>query len=359
MISLTLPNTPNNGFYCPLPGDADGVLPPYGTPCPLFSYEDDTWSGGGVDQLHVFEFKADWITPVNSTLTQVAALPNSPINVNFTLSWNDVPQPGTSQKLDAISGVLNFRAQYRRWVGYNSVVLNHAVIVNAGTKQVGIRWYELRQNTGTNVWSIYQQGTYAPDLHSRWMGSIAMDDNGSIALAYAISSSTISPSLNYTGRLATDPLGQMTFTETVAIAGTGAQAGFNRFGDYSQTSMDPDGITFWHTGEYLSGGGARTRVYSFQLPLAPLGINEIAMSTNLFAYQNESSLIIKGNKLPNNEETQVDLFDIMGKQIATKKIIPIENSIETSIDISGLSKATYLVRVGNYKFQKVIKVIIN
>lgn len=359
MIALTLPNTPNNGFYCPLPGDADGVLPPYGTPCPLFSYEDDTWSAGGVDQLHVFEFKTDWVTPANSTLTQVAALPNSPINVNFTATWDDVPQPGTTRKLDAISGVLNFRAQYRRWVGYNSVVINHAVIVNAVTKQVGIRWYELRQNTLSGVWSIYQEGTYAPDLHSRWMGSVAMDDNGSIGMAYAISSPTVSPSLLYTGRVATDPLGQMTYSETVAIAGTGAQTGFNRYGDYSQTSLDPDGITFWHTGEYLSGGVARTRIFSFQIPAAVTGIEKNTSTSELIAFQNESLLNIKGNKLPNNEEIQIDMFDITGKEIVSKKIIPNDNSIQTNIDVSGLAKGTYLVRIGNHKFQKVIKTQIN
>ncbi len=37
-----------------------------------------------------------------------------------------------------------------------------------------------------------------------------------------------------------------------------------------QTSLDPDGITFWHTGEYLgTGGNVLTRVYSFQLPAGP------------------------------------------------------------------------------------------
>ncbi len=359
MISLLLPSTPNNGFYAPLSADADGTLPPFGTPCPLVCYEDDTWSSGGTDQLHVFKFTTDWLVPTNSTLVLDQLLPTSPINVNFNVNWDDVSQPGTTQKLDAISGVLMFRAQYRIWTGYNTMVINHAVITNSVTKQVGIRWYELRQNSITGVWSIYQEGTYSPDLHSRWMASIAMDDNGSIGMAYAVSSPTVYPSLRYTGRLAGDPLGLMTFSETIAIAGTSSQTFFNRFGDYSQTSLDPDGITFWHTGEYMSGG-AKTRIFSWQIPLMTTGVNNSAnASAQLTVYQNENSLNIKGIKIPGNGEMQVDLFDVLGRELINKKVTPSDNTFETTMDISTLPKATYLLRVGSSQFQKVIKVMIN
>ncbi len=358
MISLTTPTTPSSGFFSALPADADGVLPPFGTPCPLFMYEDDTWSAGGLDQLRIFKFTADWVTPSNSTLVLDQTLPTSTINVNFNVNWDDVSQPGTTQKLDGISGVLMYRAQHRCWTGYNSVVINHAVIVDATTKQVGIRWYELRQNTTTNIWSIYQEGTYAPDLHSRWMASLSMDDNGSIGMAYAVSSGTVFPSLRYTGRNASDPLGLMTYTETVAVAGTSSQFGFNRYGDYSQTSLDPDGITFWHTGEYMSGG-SKTRIFSWQIPNVTTGISELSVKPDVLIYLNENILNVKGLKLPSDNETQVDVFDVMGKLIIGKKINPVANSFETLFDVSAYAKGTYLVRVGNEKFQKVVKVSIN
>ena len=35
----------------------------------------------------------------------------------------------------------------------------------------------------------FQQGTFAPDATYRWMGSIAMDQAGNIALGYSVSSS--------------------------------------------------------------------------------------------------------------------------------------------------------------------------
>jgi hypothetical protein len=96
-----------------------------------------------------------------------------------------------------------------------------------------------------------------------------MDDLGNIALCYAKSgSSTIYPGLYYTGRLANDPLNTMTFTEGTAIAGIISQnVGTNRYGDYAHTALDPDGSTFWHTGEWLGGtqnNPKKTRIYSFQ-----------------------------------------------------------------------------------------------
>ena len=45
----------------------------------------------------------------------------------------------------------------------------------------GIRWYELRDPNGTPT--VFQQATYAPsDGLYRWMGSMAMDRAGDIAV---------------------------------------------------------------------------------------------------------------------------------------------------------------------------------
>jgi hypothetical protein len=142
------------------------------------------------------------------------------------------------------------------------------------------------------------------------------------------------------------------------MAGTSSQTGFNRYGDYSQTTMDPDGITFWHTGEYLSSG-AKTRIFSWQIPNVSTGINEISNKPDVLVFINENTLNVKGMKLPNDNEMQVDLFDVMGKLITGKKVNPVAGSLETSFEVSTLAKGTYLVRVGNEKFQKVVKVPLN
>ena len=97
---------------------------------------------------------------------------------------------------------LMFRLAYRNFGDHESLVLNHTV--KAGALE-GIRWYEVRSPTAAPV--IAQQGTYAPDDSltnplSRWMGSIAMDKQGNIALGFSASGVNDYPSLRYTGRAA-------------------------------------------------------------------------------------------------------------------------------------------------------------
>jgi hypothetical protein len=256
-----------SGFFVPLPGDTgDGALAPAGTPCPIFSYSDNGWGSGFTDAVNIYKMAVNWVpaTPT-ATITSAGSVPTAAFDGTYSSAWNDCPQPGTSQMLDGIGGVFNFRAQFKIWSGYNTVVLNWAVKINSS--QRSIKWCELRQNQSTGVWSMYQEGIYTPDASTRWLGSIAMDNNGSIALCYLKSNaSSIYPSLCYTGRRSCDPLGTLPITEVVAKAGTGSQTGTNRDGDYSVTWLDPDGITFWHTGEYMSSGGvAKTQIYSFQL----------------------------------------------------------------------------------------------
>jgi hypothetical protein len=163
---------------------------------------------------------------------------------------------------------LMYRLQYRVFNGYSAMVVNHSV--DAGSNRSGVRWYELRKSTGS--WSIYQQSTYAPsDNNSRWMGSIAMDTAGTIALGYSIAGSNLYPGIRYTGRLKTDPLNQMSITEKGIVNGGGCQTGTwdgrSRWGDYSGMCVDPANPTsFWYTQEYYattSDGNWSTRVGSF------------------------------------------------------------------------------------------------
>ena len=274
VISKNFTPPSGGGFFCPLAGDADGNggLPTYGTPCPIFSYSDNAWGGSTIDGIQIYQMAVNWVpTTPTATLTFVSAVPTTSFDASYNSSWNDISQPGVTQKLDGIGGVLNYRSQWRKWNGYNSVVLTWGVKIS--TTQRSVMWCEMRQDQTTSAWTVYQQGIFTPDAYNRWLGSIAMDDYGNIGLSYAISgSSTMFPSLGYTGRLANDPLNTLTFAETIAISGSGSQTGGNRFGDYAHTSLDPDGITFWHTGEYCGGStsssAARTRIYSYRLQSA-------------------------------------------------------------------------------------------
>lgn len=147
------------------------------------------------------------------------------------------------------------------------MVVNHTI---SHSGRAAPRWYELRKTTGE--WSIYQEGTYTPGgIEERWMGSIAMNGNGDIALGYSVSSADVYPSIRYTGRRADDPLGQMTIAEVEVKAGLSSQSGIDRWGDYSCLSVDPvDDTTFWFTTEYRKSSNWGTYISSFDLgPLTP------------------------------------------------------------------------------------------
>jgi hypothetical protein len=253
-----------------LPSDFDGLAPPpAGAPNYFVEANADEWAAGLNDELHIYEFSVDWTNPPKSTFTRVARLPMAPFDGDMCGTSQDcIPQPGTTQKLDALADRLMHRLQYRNFGSYETLVSNLTVDAD-GADHAGIRWFELRKTR--NAWSIFQQGTYAPDGKHRWMGSMAMDHAGNIALGYSVSSSSTFPSIRYAGRLATDPLGTLPQAETELAAGRSFQAGGNRWGDYSMMGLDPvDDCTFWYTQQYVSAPGAwgnwDTRIGSFRFP---------------------------------------------------------------------------------------------
>jgi hypothetical protein len=259
---------PNYFFPTFTPADPDGyVEPPAGSPG-LFArhFDDEAGTGTTGDFINIWAFDVDWVTPANSTFSELISVPIS--EFDYTLcgqfgSFSCVPQPGTSQTLDPIADVIMWRLQYRNWGTHESLVGNFTVDAD-GNDLHGIRWFELRRSGGS--WSVHQEGTLAPDSDHRWMGSIAQDKDGNIGLGYTVSNdSSVHPTIRYTGRKAGDTLGTMTMAEVaVTPIGSGSQ-GSNRWGDYSAMSIDPaDGCTFWHTHEYLpSGGQWETRIVTF------------------------------------------------------------------------------------------------
>src|SRR5947209_141609 len=100
------------------------------------------------------------------------------------------------------------------------------------------------------------------------MSSAAMNANGDIGVGYSVSSSSVYPSIRYTGRLSTDALGTLPQGEGSIYSGTGSQSGVNRWGDYSAMSVDPtDDCTFWYTQEYNNSLNWywQTKIASFRI----------------------------------------------------------------------------------------------
>jgi hypothetical protein len=256
MVMFT--QSPTDEAFGWLPSDCDGPFPT-GTPPNYYVY----WAPDGGDHIGIYEFHVDWINNSNSTFGNFLSLP---VN-SFTTNITGIPQSGTTRKLDPINDRTMYRLQFRKFSTYWSMVTNHTVDVSSTV--AGIRWYEIRKTTG--AWSIYQQSTYGPtDSKSRWMGSIAQDTSGNIALGFSISSSSMYPSIHYTGRFKNDPLNTMTLSEKGIYNGAGSQTSSSvRWGDYSSMTVDPGAPnTFWYTQEYYastSDHGWKTRIASFSM----------------------------------------------------------------------------------------------
>jgi hypothetical protein len=267
MIGFDNPNRPVtfDGFHCLLPLDNDGAWAPTGTPGQFITIADNGQSNAA-DELRIYELDADWTTPSNSTFSMVQQLPVNAFDGNFSNDWNNIPQPGTSQKLDGISTVLMYRAQYRNFSGTQKIVCTHTIAES--TTESAIRWYELEKTAGN--WTIVQQSTYNPDNLSRWNASIAMNDNGEIAMGYSISDGTsVYPGIRYCGQTTGAAPNVMDVAEESIWDGSYAQTLANRWGDYSNISIDPtDGVTFWYTNEYKSSSSHGSRIASINIPVA-------------------------------------------------------------------------------------------
>jgi len=275
-----------------LPPDIEGkTKPANGAPAPLVGTQDDGASYGATfDALNIWELNVKWLANPVASLTLKTQLPVASFDSIFPcgpagppgsgLTGRDcLPQPGiaptANNRLDILSYRQRptFRLAYRNFGTYESLVTNQSVEALPGV--AGARWYEIRRTGGT--YSVFQQGTFAPnDGVHRWMGSVAMDKKGDIALGYSVVNGTdVFPGIRYTGRLSGDTLGQMTLGEGTIINGSGIQRTSNsRWGDYTDMTVDPtDDCTFWYVNEYYTAAGQasstagwQTRIASFKLP---------------------------------------------------------------------------------------------
>lgn len=273
-----------------LPSDIDGSTPPAAGE-PNFYVELLTTSS-----LGLFTFHVDFTTPSNSTFTGPTSIPVTSFSEACGGFGTCIPQPGTTQQLDSLGDRLMFRLAYRNFGDHEALVVSHSV--TAGSS-VGTRWYEIRSPNGTPT--VFQQGTFAPDSTFRWMGSIAIDSAGDMALGYSASSSSVNPAVRYTGRVPSDPAGTME-SETSIIEGLGSQTGgLSRWGDYSSISIDPvDDCTFWYTNEYLPANGSfnwSTRIGSFKF------VNCGNISPDFFLSSNPASQTVIQGKSTTYTET--------------------------------------------------------
>jgi hypothetical protein len=244
-----------------LPADQDGLrLPPPGSPNPYLG-----WPQSGTYTL--YHFHVDFVNIGNSTFTTFANPPAAPFTQPCPNTRACVPELGVSSFdwLDSLGDRLMHRLAYRNFRDHEALVGNYTVLANGTTAP---RWFELRGVTAGPV-TVFQESTYQPDTDWRWMGSVAMDKRGNLAIGFSASSSTIHPQIRYAGRLRRDPINTLAQGEAHLFDGAGSQTDtVNRWGDYSNMAIDPvDDRTFWFTSEYYSANTSfnwKTRIGNFK-----------------------------------------------------------------------------------------------
>ena len=367
---FSLSKFPNIGFQSASPVSQTGAtLPPAGAPASIIRVADDAWSSTlGPDHLEIFNLHIDWTTPANSTIT-------GPVDIN-TISYNSnlcgfgsgscIPQPGSTVKLDPLSDIVMDKVQYRNFGDHEALVCSH--VCNAdGLGTAGIRWYELRKAANGN-WFIYQQSTYFPSSDDRFMSSITINDKGTIALGYNISSTSLYPGIRITGRDSCDALSNMTVSETVVKTGTAANSS-NRYGDYNGMVTDPADGSFWFTGQYNATSAWSTNVVHFNFSNCPViagprsisGIDETGnlLNSSLSIVPNPATEEVKISfDAENSENSLLQVIDMTGKLVLeqNKQVAPDNNT--TTVNVGSLANGYYLVKVMQGKNSATRKLVI-
>ena len=211
----------------------EGAIQPahtYGTPAGEYLV-----SRSGSTSLRVRRINPPLTSP---TLTEVGF-----VSVSYHSSPPDAPALGCSTPLDTVD-YRPMNAFYRD----GSLWTCHCISYGG---RAAARWYEINPLTA----GLIQSGTVSDGTLYYFFPSIAVNDFGRVVLGISGSHANQYVSTYYTGRLSSDPPGEMA-TPVMYHAGVAGQDiidgyGRNRFGDYSLTTLDPvDELSLWTIQEY-------------------------------------------------------------------------------------------------------------
>ncbi len=339
------------------------TAPAAGAPGYFVYLQDDAWGGVAFDHLKIWKVEPNFDNGNNGTISTAQVIPTAPFTSTFQpFGTGDVFQPGTTQKIDNIGGVISYMTNFRVFASHNSMVLNFNVNVTDDVS--GIRWYELR-NTGTGDFSIYQEGTWTlADPVSRFLGTIGINKFGDIALGYNAANSQTPVDIRFTGRLANDPLNEMSFQETIVEESDGVATNSSRFGDYAHMTMDSDDESFWFVSEYFDEDNEWiTKITHFDLDGLPL-LSNIVPATDeasiaIFPLDNSTHKVVFSTEKELSNLTY-DILDIKGKRLFSGKLDAESNGYNATFNTTALSSGVYLVELkDNASFKVIKKFVIN
>ena len=349
VIKFLIPKFKNIGWQAASPVQQTGSMDlPEGEPAIIWRVWDNWWHPpySDVDQLELFELDIDWATPLSATMTGPIALPIEVYNSNLCgINSNTcLEQPGTTVRLWPLSNFITDKSKYMNFGDYQSIVGVHVCRVNeAGT--AGQRWYELRKYPG-GEWYVYQQGTYSPTADHRFIGSISINEDGTIALGYNITSSTIYPGMRMTGRAVCDPINLMTAPEAISKNGTASNKTLD-YGDYNSLVTDPVDGSFWFSGQYNVSNKWSSNVVHFtvdgcldekSLPLENTSLSDLTISPIP-----ASNLITVGLQSDGQSTVVIQIYDMSGKLVLQKSFMAGIGKNTFSFYINELASGAYVL----------------
>jgi Chitobiase/beta-hexosaminidase C-terminal domain len=267
----------NSNEFSMLPSNYRGTPPPVGTPNYMVAESTTAYA------WDVYKFHPDYSVPANSTFA-------GPINVSqmsYVPAADPVPEP-SGNNTDTLADRAMMQNQYRNIGGDESIWVNHttgpAGPYGPPTTPTGIQWAQIDVTGGNvNITPVQEQiFNNGLDGMNRFMGALAVDRVGNMAVGYTASSSSVAPDIRYAGRLSTDPVNSLPQTEVTMLPSVSRSVQFGscgsssctRWGDYSGMTVDPvDDCTFWYTNMYVPVKGLNwvTRIGSFKFPTCSVG----------------------------------------------------------------------------------------
>jgi|SRR6266404_1648071 len=123
-------------------------------------------------------------------------------------------------------------------------------MLRTGFLRTGCQWFKLQISTNGQSLSIsahdrvYDGASSNPNYY--YTPSLMVNSSGDMVMAFSGSRTTEHIGTFYTGRLANGT----TPVKPILIQAGRDYFGDARWGDYSYTSLDPDGLTFWTVQQY-------------------------------------------------------------------------------------------------------------
>lgn len=244
--------------------------------------------------------------------------PSISANINITIPANAIPLPqtalGSTKPLDGLDNRL-YAAQIftNKITGAKSLWTANASAADATGATTGAndrnvsRWYEITNLTSAPT--LNQSGTLfdnsAANPNGYWMPSVALSGQGHMAIGTSVAGATRRAEIAVAGRFRTDAPGTLqsptTAQTTTSNYNIGTTSAVQRWGDYSQTVVDPnDDQTMWTFQEYCDATNSWA-VRAVQLNAPPPATPASSAPAATSAGQPSVNVVITGTSVGGSE----------------------------------------------------------